>query len=87
MVISFGISWPLSIMKSYRAQTAKGKSIVFLLFIIFGYICGIVSKLVSGSITYVFVFYCINLVMVSFDLVLWLRNRRLDKQREAQPRS
>lgn len=25
MVLSFGISWPASIIKSYRARTAKGK--------------------------------------------------------------
>lgn len=82
MVVSFGISWPLSIVKSYRAKTARGKSVLFLLLIIFGYICGIASKLASGNITYVFIFYCINLVMVSLDLALWFRNRRLDRRRD-----
>jgi len=79
MVISFGISWPLSILKSYRAKTAKGKSVVFLAFILFGYVCGIASKIISDTITYVFVFYCLNLVMVSCDLLLWFRNRKLDR--------
>ena len=80
MVISFGISWPVSILKSYRARTAKGKSLLFLCFILFGYVCGIASKLASGKITYVFAFYILNLVMVSLDLLLYFRNRRLDAQ-------
>ena len=82
MVISFGISWPMSIIKSYTSRTAKGKSLVFLLFILFGYVCGILSKLVAESLTYVFVFYVINLVMVSTDLALYFRNKKLDAQRE-----
>jgi len=45
MIISFGISWPLSIIRSYRSRSTKGKSIFFSCFIQFGYICGIASKL------------------------------------------
>ena len=78
MVISFGISWPVSIHKSYRGRTAKGKSPVFLLFIWFGYWCGIAAKLVAHDLTYVFFFYVLNCVLVFIDLMLYLRNRRLD---------
>lgn len=77
MVISFGVSWPLSIMKSYRSRSTKGKSLFFLLFILFGYGCGIVSKLVGNNITYVFFFYALNFVMVAIDVVLYFRNRHL----------
>ena len=80
MVIGFGISWPVSIMKSYRAKTAKGKSVVFLFFIFAGYICGILSKLLSNRMTYVFIFYVINLFMVGIDLILYFRNRKRDKK-------
>lgn len=83
MVIGFGISWPLSILKSFRAKTAKGKSLIFLLFILGGYVCGIISKCLSGNITYVFVFYCINFVMVGCDVILWFRNHRLDQKNNA----
>ncbi|HOA33075.1 MAG TPA: hypothetical protein PKO20_00545 [Clostridiales bacterium] len=82
MVICFGVSWPVSIAKSLKAKTAKGKSIVFLCFIIVGYAAGIASKLISGRITYVFFFYCLNLLMVSADALIWVRNRRLDRGRE-----
>ncbi len=80
MIISFGISWPLAIMKSLKSRTAKGKSILFIIFILFGYACGISSKLLSGKITYVFAFYLLNFVMVAIDAALYVRNSRLDKK-------
>ena len=80
MVICFGISWPLSIVKSLKSKTAKGKSLIFMLFIFVGYIFGISAKLVANNITYVFVFYVINLLMVGFDICLYFRNRKLDKK-------
>jgi uncharacterized membrane protein len=82
MLIAFGVSWPFSIVKSIRSRTAKGKSMVFMVIVIFGYLCGITSKLISGNITYVFAFYIIDLVMVTTDLALYLRNAKLDRQRE-----
>ncbi len=84
MVVSFGVSWPMSIIKSYTAKTAKGKSLFFLCAIAFGYVCGIISKFLAASITYVLVFYIINLVMVSIDIGLYFRNRRLDKRAQAK---
>ena len=90
MVVSFGVSWPLNIMRSWRAKTAKGKSLPFLLLVFFGYIAGIISKFTNvtymenfASKWYVLVFYCINLVMVGIDTVLYFRNLALDKQRDA----
>ncbi len=79
MVILFGVSWPTSIIKSYRARTAKGKSLLFLCFIFFGYVCGIVAKIIAGNITYVFAFYVLNLLMVGADIALYFRNRKLDR--------
>ena len=89
MIISFGVSWPLNVIKSYRARTAKGKSISFLLLIISGYICGITSKFLNDAYMaqisekwYVLFFYFLNLVMVTIDLALYFRNKRIDKKRE-----
>ena len=83
MVVSFGASWPFNVMKSYRARTAKGKSLVFLLLIFFGYIAGIISKLTADSFKwYVLFFYVLNLIMVGTDLILYARNKRLDAARE-----
>ncbi len=82
MMISFGISWPISIMKSYKSKTAKGKSMTFTLLILFGYICGILSKFVSQNITYVLAVYIFNVCAVSVDLFMQIRNTKLDKERE-----
>ncbi len=83
MLICFGFSWPLNVLKSYRARTAKGKSLPFLLLIISGYLAGIASKFVNPAFDYaekwyVLFFYFLNLVMVSLDVVMYVRNRRLD---------
>ena len=87
MILSFGASWPLNVLKSYRARTTKGKSLAFLLLIFFGYIAGIASKLVNDAYMasfaakwYVLFFYVLNLVMVGCDLLLYVRNYRLDKK-------
>ena len=87
MVVSFGASWPASVMKSYRARSTKGKSLFFLCMILFGYACGITAKLVSMNFKwYVLFFYVLNFCMVGLDLLLYFRNRKLDAQRakEAQ---
>lgn len=82
MLICFGFSWPLNALKSYKARTAKGKSVAFLLMIFLGYICGIVSKLTSpgGYHWYVMFFYVLNICMVSLDIGLFFRNLSLDKK-------
>lgn len=78
MVLSFGAAWPASILKSYRSRTAKGKSLVFLCIIVFGYLCGIASKFAAGNVTYVVAFYALNTLAVSIDICLYFRNRGLD---------
>lgn len=88
MIVSFGASWPLNVIKSYKARTTKGKSIAFLLLIFFGYIAGITSKLVNteymaniASKWYVLFFYVLNFLMVGADIVMYVRNLRLDRER------
>lgn len=81
MIICFGISWPIAVIKSLRSRTAKGKSILFSFFVWIGYVCGVTGKIVTGNITYVFIFYLINLAMITIDILLYFRNRKLDKIR------
>ncbi|MBQ8391951.1 MAG: hypothetical protein IJX50_05395 [Clostridia bacterium] len=87
MIVSFGFSWPLNVIKSYKARTTKGKSLAFLLLIFFGYIAGIASKFVNESYMasisekwYVLFFYVLNFIMVGADLIMYIRNRKLDKE-------
>ncbi len=80
MVCLFGASWPMNVIKSYKARTAKGKSFLFLMFIFVGYIFGIASKLTAPTYKwYVLMFYIINITMVSADIILYFRNRKLDR--------
>lgn len=81
MLVCFGISWPFNIAKSIRSRTAKGKSVAFELLIIAGYLCGLVGKFILGNLSYVVFFYIADILMVAADLVLTLRNRRLDRER------
>ena len=80
MVVSFGLSWPMSIRKSYLARSTKGKSLFFMVMIELGYVFGILSKLLSNNITYVFVFYVLNLFMVGTDICLYFRNKKLESK-------
>ena len=87
MVVLFGLSWPLNVIKSYRVRTTKGKSLMFLIFIFTGYIAGIASKLLADSFKwYVLFFYVLNFIMVSIDLALYFRNLKLDKKEIANNR-
>lgn len=79
MIVCFGVSWPFNIVKSWKAKTAKGKSLTFELCILLGYICGIAGKFITGNVTYVLVAYIINVVMVTVDILLTLRNMAMDK--------
>ena len=47
MIVSFGASWPLNVIKSYKSGVTKGKSLGFLCLIFFVYIAGIISKLLN----------------------------------------
>jgi len=80
MVVCFGFSWPMNVIKSYHARTTKGKSLGFLLMICIGYVFGIASKIIGGSFKwYVMFFYVLNLCMVSLDVAMYARNYRLDQ--------
>ena len=87
MLICFGLSWPINLAKAYRSRTTKGTSLPFILLIMLGYAAGIAAKLTSKSYMaefsqkwYVLCFYILNLVMVSLDIIVYFRNRRLDRE-------
>ena len=80
MLVCFGFSWPLNVIKAYKAKTAKGTSLPFILLIITGYIAGISAKLITGQINYVLIAYIFNLAIVSLNLIVYFRNVLLDKK-------
>jgi hypothetical protein len=84
MLLCFGAAWPFSIVRSIRARSARGKSLVFLLVLVAGYGFGIVNKALYAPGDPVLYLYILNLTMVSADTVITLRNRRLDRLRAGQ---
>lgn len=79
MLICFGLSWPMSVVKNIRAKTARTMSLPFTLLIIGGYIAGITAKILSNQINFVLVAYLLNLAIVSLNVVVYFINRRYDK--------
>lgn len=82
MVVCFFLSWPISIRKSWISRTAKGKSVVFELLLMVGYVFGVISKLVIGNVSYVMIFYIINFCAIFIDVLLYFRNKKLDRLAE-----
>ena len=79
MLVCFGLSWPFNIMKSWKSRTARGKSVLFEVMILIGYGCGVAGKIIGDNISYVLVVYALDILMVTTDLILTLRNKVLDK--------
>lgn len=79
MLVCFGMSWPISVYKSLKSKSTQGKSVVFIIAIIVGYISGIIGKIVNDQLTYVLALYCINLIVVSVDLALYFINSKREK--------
>ncbi len=81
MLLCFGAAWPVSILKSWRSRTNKGKSLFFLFIVFFGYLSGLAHKLCwQEKVDRVVWLYLLNAVMVAIDGVLYYRNSRLDKK-------
>ncbi len=74
MLICFGIAWPISIYKTWKSKCSRGKSLIFLCIVIFGYIAGILFE-VFGGLNAVIYLYVLNLIMVCTDLTLSIKYR------------
>ena len=79
MILSFGISWPINLAKAWRSRSTGGKSVIFDCFIGTGYVCGIISKILTHTFNLAFWFYFPNLIMVTCDIILYYRNRKLER--------
>ena len=81
MLLCFSVSWPVSILKTWRAKRVEGKSGIFLALILTGYLAGLAAKLVRAAHQGVWpepvtVLYPVNALLVAVDLGLFLRYRR-----------
>ncbi len=70
MLVCFGVSWPVALIKTYTSKSVKGKSFLFLFLILLGYIFGVIHKVVY-NFDYVVWLYVFNGVLVLADMALW----------------
>nr|QGT50854.1 hypothetical protein Elusimicrob2101_1170 [uncultured Elusimicrobia bacterium] len=82
MMLGFGLAWPCNIYKSVKTKTAAGKSFAFMITIELAYLCGLIHKIFYNFDAVIWL-YAANLIMVFIDLMLMIRNRKLDKARAA----
>lgn len=95
-IFCFGLSWPISIRKSWISRTAKGKSLFFEVFLLVGYACGIAKKIIEAAgllgvdqkdgfiFGLSFFFYILNFIEISIDVALYFRNKKLDEIADSQ---
>ena len=81
MLLCFGFSWPLNVIKAYKARTAKGTSLAFITLIITGYLAGIAAKIINAQFNYVLAVYFLNLAIVFCNVVVYARNKSLDNKK------
>jgi hypothetical protein len=82
MLICFGASWPISILKSIRVKDVTGKSPLFLVIVALGYVSGIIHK-VLYSLDWIIILYIINLIMILTDLALYIHYSRKNRTQPA----
>jgi hypothetical protein len=83
MLTCFGFAWPISIHKSLTSKSTGGKSPLFSYVIIIGYLSGMTHKWLFNR-DLVMVLYAINMAMVTVDLLIYYRNKRLEEKAALQ---
>ena len=85
MLVAFGFSWPISLIKNIKSRSTKGVSILFYFLILVGYIAGIISKFTNeaymASINikwYVLIFYFFNFTVVGLNIIVYFRNKAIE---------
>ncbi|MDY7011952.1 MAG: hypothetical protein SVV80_14570 [Planctomycetota bacterium] len=76
MLICFGVSWPVSILKSLRTRHVTDKSLGFMVLVFIGYISGLIGKIIiGGQFQAVTILYPLNALFVATDIALYFKYR------------
>ncbi len=75
MLVSFGVSWPFAIIRTWRSKRVDGKSPHFMFIVIFGYLCGIGAHVAEGTKLWLCAVYLLDIALVSTDLALYFKFR------------
>ncbi len=76
MLICFGISWPISVLRSYRTKFVRGKSPAFMYMILLGYLSGTTYKLLQAAASngwpqWTISLYILNALLVGVDIYFY----------------
>ena len=82
MLICFGVSWPVDILKTLRTRRTEGKSLLFMALVLGGYVLGFGAKMSRAAWAgempeWISVLYVFNAVSITVDIAvtLWMRRR------------
>ena len=94
MLLCFGSAWPISIYKSFVSRKTAGKSLMFLVVLQIGYVAGILFKITEFidqiktnpgmTMSINLYLYIINLIMITMDEFLFIRNLRIERAETRQ---
>ena len=84
MLICFGFSWPLNLIKTYKSKTSQSTSLAFILLIIAGYIAGITAKIVTHQISYELNAYLQNLAILLLNLMVKYNTKSFKKKTDSK---
>lgn len=79
MLVCFGAAWPFALIKSWTSRQTGGKSLMFLIVVLVGYLSGIAHKLLHNPDGVTFL-YALNGTLVFADILVYFRNRRLEQR-------
>jgi len=74
MLICFSVGWPFSIYKSYTSKSNKEKSLLYMIIILLGYLCGVGYKL-TGPLDNLIWLYLMNALLVLIDINIYTKNK------------
>ena len=83
MLICFGASWPFAIVKTIRAKNPAGKSYLFAMLVVVGYVAGSVAKFMREGVDPVFCLYIFDMLMVLTDTALCLHYSRVNSRKSS----
>lgn len=83
MLFAFGFSWPFAIAKTLKAKRVDGKSPLFMIIVLVGYVCGIAARLVdeNSANDWLCLVYLLDMALVSTDLTLYFHYQRKNRSR------
>ena len=87
MLLCFGLSWPVSLIRTIRAGGACSSSVAFMCLILSGYFAGITAKVMTAGCSFVFYVYLFNILMVGANLTITLYNRTKARKHDTQLRA